>query len=564
MKKQTIFLFGLFFMYLFVIFQIVPVTYAINDDVAMRDIASGAITGSPDGHLIYIKYALGYVISRFFVWFPGIDWYGCFSIGIVLLCVFLILWRVNDLFQPSQRGIFLSAVLSCTIFTMVWMKHLFSFQYTVIAGITIGTAIFIYATRSERGRRRAIEGIIVLILIWLSFSIRTKVFFMAVPFGGLVFLLKDDSIKEKIGMAVVALAGIAGILVIENVVYSGADWDTYLEYNQYRTDIFDYYGVPSYEENKEFYNSIGMEEYDVANLERYNLYFIEDLETEKMKQVADYAKKIYSENTTACMRMKKGFRCAVKGFFEKQNLVLNFMAKFFLFLIIFVCRSKKKSFWASLGFLTIEAILWLWLGYQGRLPSRIGTALLSIELLSAFGIFCQSKMSIPLMNEKKQWMKGILICICLILTAGQLIQIQKRQEESYRNNSENEKLLHYFLEHREEIYFVPTLMTAGYAENFYVKKETVKKNDFSLGGWTCFSPLEKKALQYYGVTDVDKAFIELDNVYLLLVAPSSKIENHYKECYQEIKWKIVDEAPIFQSKIPVYQVRTEGKKNDRF
>lgn len=38
---------------------------------------------------------------------------------------------------------------------------------------------------------------------------------------------------------------------------------------------------PAYEENREFYEKIGLKEYDVENLKRYNLCFVNDLETGK-------------------------------------------------------------------------------------------------------------------------------------------------------------------------------------------------------------------------------------------------------------------------------------------
>ena len=48
MKMKKLSAFALFFLFLIIIFSVLPVTYAINDDVAMRDIASGAMSGQPD------------------------------------------------------------------------------------------------------------------------------------------------------------------------------------------------------------------------------------------------------------------------------------------------------------------------------------------------------------------------------------------------------------------------------------------------------------------------------------------------------------------------------------
>ena len=37
-----------------------PVNYNVNDDVELEGILSGAYTGSPDGHAIYIRALLAY------------------------------------------------------------------------------------------------------------------------------------------------------------------------------------------------------------------------------------------------------------------------------------------------------------------------------------------------------------------------------------------------------------------------------------------------------------------------------------------------------------------------
>ena len=50
--------------------------YAIADDIIMRDIASGAFSGTPDGHLIFVQYAIGFLLSRMYLWLPSVDWYG--------------------------------------------------------------------------------------------------------------------------------------------------------------------------------------------------------------------------------------------------------------------------------------------------------------------------------------------------------------------------------------------------------------------------------------------------------------------------------------------------------
>lgn len=58
------------------VYQVMGFTYDIADDIIMRDIASGAFTGTPDGHLIFVRYALGFLISRLYLLNRSVDWYG--------------------------------------------------------------------------------------------------------------------------------------------------------------------------------------------------------------------------------------------------------------------------------------------------------------------------------------------------------------------------------------------------------------------------------------------------------------------------------------------------------
>ena len=57
--------------YFVAVYQNIPFIYDINDDVAMRNVAAGVITGTPDAHLIHIKYLLGLLISGMYRLVPG-------------------------------------------------------------------------------------------------------------------------------------------------------------------------------------------------------------------------------------------------------------------------------------------------------------------------------------------------------------------------------------------------------------------------------------------------------------------------------------------------------------
>lgn len=544
--------------------KIIPITYGTNDDMVMRDIASGAMTGRPDGHLIFVKFALGYLMSILYRLIPCIDWYGCIWMGLICVCISLLLYR--GYFYCKNKNFLLFCGIFFCLFLLMGLEHLVSFQFTIVAGIIAGTSIFFFNTIDmDNKKNHGSEYMIVVILMLFSYCVRSEVFLMAVPFAGLIFLFKNDSRKNKIIFATICLIGIIIIAVIEAKEYSKAEWKEYLEYNQYRSDIYDYYGIPLYAENVEFYSKIDMDEFEVSNLDRYHLYFIDDIETWKMKEISNYARQLWLENNNFTNRIKAGIKCSIIGFFNLENLFLNLFAKIILiYNLIYELKNRKKSFFQNIGFLIIEGVLWLYLGYQGRLPARVGAALLFIECLSAMSIFYQEQKNNKVWKLKRKWINITLVLLLMITSICKIGMVSQKQQEIHRSNKELELLENYFGEHKENVYFVNTYLTAGYTENFKVFREFNVSNGFALGGWTCFSPVKKEGLQYFDILEVDKALIEKDNVYLIMVASSSKVEKYYEKKYGEIRWEKIDQAPIFGVEVPVYQIRLKEKENDTF
>ena len=139
------FLTGCWFLF---VYKTVPFIYDINDDVAMRNVAAGVITGAPDAHLLHIKYLLGLVISGLYQCFPGLDWYGLTMIGVVLLSFALCLYRG----LVSEKGIFwkiIYAGIGLLLMTALGTQHVSAFQWTTAAGIAGAAGIFLFYTAGE-------------------------------------------------------------------------------------------------------------------------------------------------------------------------------------------------------------------------------------------------------------------------------------------------------------------------------------------------------------------------------------------------------------------------------
>lgn len=558
MKKQTAIVWCVCMLYLLIIMQVIPITYAINDDVAMRDIASGSLTGTPDYHLIFIKAAFGWILTGLYRCFEGIDWYGCVFLGMMVLCCGILLERWNSwCIQKGKKPWYIIGWYVIGI-TGILLEHMLNFQFTVTAAILAGTAIFLYGTTGREDNNFYGRTGSVLILLWLSFCVRSDVLFMAVPFGGLIFLAKADSIKRKVITTLIAMVGLLGIMVFEKEAYGSEKWQAYLSYNDERSMVYDYYGVPAYEENREFYEKIGLKEYDVENLKRYNLCFVNDLETGKMHQIAGYAKEQYFAENSLGKRIKAGIKAALKGELDQENLLLNGLTKFVIGFNIFLSlkRKKKKEFLTNLGFLLCEGGLISYLGLQGRFPTRVGTALFLIELGSAAALLYQEELGIESLDWRKNKVRLSYITGALILLFGaRLFSIKQKQQKMYQYNREYEILQDFYQEHEENVYFIAEWFVSGYSDIFHLQRKNSKANGFEMGGWLALSPIYEEELRQNGIEcSVDEAIIENENVYVILVAPSSKIEAHYEEKYHDIMWEQKDCAPVFNTEVPVFKI----------
>lgn len=132
-------------LWFFFVYKTVPFIYDINDDVAMRNVAAGVITGSPDAHLLHMKYLLGLWISGLYRLAPGLDWYGLTLIGVVLLSFALCLYRG----LVAEKGILWKIIYTTAVLllmTALGTQHVSAFQWTTAAGIA-GAAAFFCSTR---------------------------------------------------------------------------------------------------------------------------------------------------------------------------------------------------------------------------------------------------------------------------------------------------------------------------------------------------------------------------------------------------------------------------------
>ena len=62
------------------------------------------------------------------------------------------------------------------------------------------------------------------------------------------------------------------MMLIEKTAYQSEAWKEFQAFNNLRSEVYDFYGIPDFEENQDFYESINMDECEVQALENYSLF----------------------------------------------------------------------------------------------------------------------------------------------------------------------------------------------------------------------------------------------------------------------------------------------------
>ena len=314
-------------------------------------------------HLIFVKYVMGLLISGLYWALPGWDWYGIIMVGIVLFCLTVILYRgLVEKRAPLWKVFYIVAAL--LLFTCIGLRHMVIFQWTVTAAFAGVSGIFLFYTSKTEDRFQNLceEGVSVFLLL-LCLSIRDSVFLMVLPVAALCFWWKYGSFQWKKlrggkwpfglrhwGILLALVLGTIAILGTEKLAYSSPEWKEFLSYNSDRSTIMDYYGLKNYEDNQDFYESLGLSPEEVENLQRYSLYLCDDLYSEKMHELAENAQEEYNRQYTGKDRLVMGVKKVREHLLNPFYAPLSWLSCLSVILVLALSLWKdRRQFWLILS-----------------------------------------------------------------------------------------------------------------------------------------------------------------------------------------------------------------------
>lgn len=112
-----------------------PITYYTNDERAIADLLSGIALGHPTCHTVYVNQALGLLLSRFYVFWPEIPWWGTFHLILISIGMYLSFRSIVRIGYKKQIPL---AVLICICVLLEIVLYL---PFTARLAFTVTPAI---------------------------------------------------------------------------------------------------------------------------------------------------------------------------------------------------------------------------------------------------------------------------------------------------------------------------------------------------------------------------------------------------------------------------------------
>ena len=491
--------------------------YYLNDDVTMRSIISGAYTGTPDGHAVYMKYPLTWLLAGLYrvsagirLWIP---WFDLFMAGCILLAGIGILSNCLELAGKGPRGQKVLPVLTVLSGILVFMTLLLPqylyMHYTIIAAILAGTALFLWETGTER--------VLPLLLLGLCYLVRSQVFFLSIPFllvvvlDGLLKSGRGEEFRRSVvsqGKTLLILFCVIAIFgTINRIGYGSEEWQTYGEYNDSRTALYDYTDFLSTDRYRELYTELGLSEEQFAILSHYDTLLDQSIDADLLEDTTRRIQELKGNEGTATL-IKQGMeRYYLHLRYDGRPYSLIWMGCYILLGLLLLIHKRWDRLLLLVTLAAGRSLIWIYLIVQGRFPERIWVSLYLIEILLLLGMLLEECLRVRTVDRSggKQGSTTAALLLTLMLLGvmlpGQLQETCQRVKLQQDRQTEW-ALLTDSLAQEDDLYLIDVFSAVAYAGELY------KADDdrlMMMGGWLTASPLAKQRLEEYDAKDAAEA-----------------------------------------------------------
>lgn len=578
---------GLIVGLLFFIFRkISPFIYQTNDDLFLKMLVSGEMCGTPQERLFYISYPAGVFLSGLYKLAPQFPWYGlffCLVIGMAMAVVLCSLLRLEKSLLARLFTVLLFGLFSYGFLFM----HIAELQFTVVTAIVGAGALFLFviakSTDSCGGTLKNNLGF--LLLSGCALCIRNQVFFMLLPFIGMVWLGKYLDTGKEAGLSLfrlnrqrkclILLAGaltaiLAFFCLVEKLAYQREDWRTFSAYTEASMTIYDYEGYPDYEAYKEVYHSLGLSHssYEAA-AHHYSIALEPNINKRTMETLEDIVKegrRLSGTELLAKLReMAEAFIERHLSYMDRPLNLLVYCCYVFFFICGIVCR--KREVLRDISFLGVaRMVVWIYLLFYGRLPSRVSQSVYMAELAVLFAIAFRSRIWEPreasgsrdAVKEKRPlrrcclgfWVMSMVLLsfVCLRFGFPKAKNVAGEASSRLQFSRSFAEIRDYFHEHQDHFYYLDMNSFNYFTEDALEKSEHSYDNFLYLGSWMPHSPWYDVKFEKAGISNPAAALYEDPNVFAVFMDTEGTgydyLQDYYRENYPGVSLKIVDTVDV--------------------
>lgn len=386
-----------------------PFIYQTNDDLFLKMIVSGEMTGTPDPRMFYLSYPAGLLLSGLYRLSPQLPWYGllfCFTIGLTMAVILYSLLKREK--NPVIR--LLTIVLFCLFSYGFLFLHIAELQFTTVTTMAGCGALFLFylAPPADSMRETLKNNMGFLLFSAYSFCFRGQAFLMFFPMIGMIGLGKyldagktsssslfqmNRQRKNLFALAGIFIAVIGSLFLLEKLAYQREDWKVFSAYTEASETVYDYEGYPDYDTHEETYRELGItrSSYEAA-AHRYCIAIEPGINRKTMETLAAI---IEQERQLSLSELPGKIR-EMAAFFLDRHLSytdrpLNLLVYccYILFFICGILSGKKRALRDILFLGFARMVIWTYLVFYGRLPSRVSQSVylgeLAVLLAIAFG-----------------------------------------------------------------------------------------------------------------------------------------------------------------------------------
>lgn len=543
---------------IFIIFSFVMAgtwTFQTNDDIFLKSIVSGEITGTPSPYMIHSGYLWGLIISTEYKLFPSIPWYGIMLCLVHFSAMLLILYRILRKVKFKGKNIVVPIVFY-VVSWVVWYQQIARIQYTVTAFIAAGVAIFWYIT-TERNLplgKFLIHNIPAFLYALISINIRDTAFLGTMLLAAAIWLA-DFLSKKEYRKQFAFLAGIVIIVVgsvsIDTLAYSNNEWREFELYNDDRETILDYYGFPEYDSHRELYEQLDITYASfMSATQDYQLTLDDNINAGSMHTLAEVAEKEYKQThpfKERCITAARNFVAHNLGYQDRPCSFLVILL-YIIIILATIAKKNKEVLWKIAILFVSRMMTWGYLFYMGRVLGRVTQPLFMIEFLCLIGIVITLQQKLKF----ERWLQvaALVLSTVIIVKSGvpPIISLNQLLEAGEINRQAFRELKDYCNENIDNFYYIDTESIAQNTEAILEKQQDSYLNYIVMGSWLPNSPLITEKLKDKGIDEAESALINNEHVYYLCEKERYLTANHLfdylKEKYGSISMSIFDELEL--------------------